>query len=136
MSDIYIVLIGAMILLMIIVPTTMFMVEKYVVIIEKENIKDIVDLALNYSIVKLELTELSQGDLNLMEHTLRNSLSEYFNKNKFQYNDVIVEVEKYERQMFVNVTVNCDLEKHIFKKMLFMASEYKLTRKVELPTDR
>ena len=136
MSDIYIILIGTMILLMLIVPTTMFMVEKYVVIIEKENIKDIVDLALNYSIVKLELTELSQGDLNLIEYVLKNSLLDYFNKNKFQYNDVIVQIEKYERQMFVNVTVSCDLEKHIFKKMLFRVTEYKLTRKVELPTDR
>lgn len=136
MSDIYIILIGGIILLMLIVPTTMFMVEKYVVIIEKENIKDIVDLALNYSIVKLELTELSKGDLNLIEYVLKNSLLEYFNKNKFQYNDVIVEIENYERQMFVNVIVSCDLEKHILKKMLFRVTEYKLTRKVELPTDR
>jgi len=136
LSDIYIILIGGIILLMLIVPTTMFMVEKYVVIIEKENIKDIVDLALNYSIVKLELTELSKGDLNLIEYVLKNSLLEYFNKNKFQYNDVIVEIENYERQMFVNVIVSCDLEKHILKKMLFRVTEYKLTRKVELPTDR
>ena len=80
MSDLSVLIIVVVLLALLIIPMLLFMVEKNIVLLEMEILKDYIDLGLNNIIIELDLSKLSHGSLSAKEYEVKHAMKRYFEK--------------------------------------------------------
>ncbi len=129
-------IIVVVLLALLIIPTLLFMVEKNIVLLEMEILKDYIDLGLNNIIIELDLSKLSHGSLSAKEYEVKHAMKRYFDISEISYEDIEVNLKEIDRDLNGEIKIKVIFESHIYKSLLSNEGAYEITRKFTLPVDR
>ena len=136
MSDLSVLIVVVMVLVLIIIPMLLFMVEKNIVLMDMEILKDYIDLGLNNIILELNLSKLSHGDLSAKEYEIKHAMKRYFDANKISYENIEIDLKEFDKDLKGEITLKVIFKRHIYKSLLSNEEVYEITRKFTLPVDR
>ena len=136
MTDLSILIIVILIVSLVILPTFLAITEKFIVIAEMEEIKDIIDLAVDSVAIELNTEYLSYGELGIIRKNYESSVRDYLKLHLIEFDDVKVKTFIKNNQMDIIVDVVCKFKPHVFRMFLPRGVEYEITRKYELFIDR
>ncbi|MCK5763494.1 MAG: hypothetical protein KAH05_05190 [Clostridiales bacterium] len=136
MSDLSVLIVVVMVLALIIIPMFLFMVEKNIVLMDMEVLKDYIDLGLNNIILELNVSKLSHGNLSAREYEVKNAMKSYFDANKISYEDIEIDLKEIDKDLKGEITLKVIFKRHIYKSLLSNEGAYEITRKFTLPVDR
>lgn len=125
-----------MLLGLLIIPMFLFVVEKNIILMDMEVLKDYIDLGLNNIILELDLCRLSYGNLSAKEYEVEHAVKRYFDASKISYEDIEVDLKDVDMDLRGEITLKVLFKRHIYKSLLSEEGVYEITRKFTLPVDR
>jgi hypothetical protein len=136
LSDLSVVLIGVMITIMVLIPITIVVVEKLMVLSEIEVIEDLIDLAIEGIILELDRESLGTGELATVRRNCEKRVQQYLEEHMVSYYNLRIDLYKQESKMMITADVEARLLPHIFRQFLPKEVSYEIIRKYQLLLDR
>ncbi len=136
MSDLSLLIVIVLIVALVITPIFLTLVERFIVIAKIENIKDIVDLAIDSLVIELKAEYLSYGELELIKKSYEDRVKEYLEHHLINFKDVKIKTRTSVESIHVRAQVKCLFYPRIFQTFLPKEAEYEIVREYELLVDR
>ena len=136
MTDLSLVIVIVLMVALVITPIFLVLAERFIVIAKLENIKDIVDLAIDSVVIELKPEYLSYGELELIKKNYEDRVKEYLEHHLINFKTVKIKTKKTVENIHVTAQVKCLFYPRIFRTFLPKEAEYEIVREYELLVDR
>jgi hypothetical protein len=134
--DVSKVLIIVFIIVCIVLPLSLFVIEKCVVLIRIEEIGEIVDMAIDSIVLELDLDELGYGDLALTRRLYQQRVEGYLQAHLVEYEAVEMTTYLNAKGIGITAKIECLFEPHAYKALLPKEVEYEVVKTYQLLVDR